>query len=141
MKAPKLHFVDSGLAARLLRVAEDALWDGDSAGRLLETFVVGEILAQASWSDARPTVSHFRVHGGYEVDVVLEDRRGRIVGVEVRAATSVGTDDFRGLRTLAEVAGRRFHRGYVLHPGREDVSFGPKLQSIPVRALWDGRVG
>ncbi len=51
---PKIHLVDSGLAARLLRLSGEHLARRDPTaltefGHLLETFVVGEILKQASW--------------------------------------------------------------------------------------------
>lgn len=55
---PKVHVVDSGLAARLLRITEDRLAALDPStltdfGHLLETFVVGEIRKQTSWVDER----------------------------------------------------------------------------------------
>jgi len=55
------------------------------------------------------------------VDVVLEDRTGKIVGIEVKAGASVAAQDFKGLRALAEITGKRFHRGIVLlcDPGCE----------------------
>jgi Histidine phosphatase superfamily (branch 1) len=33
--------------------------------------------------------------------------------------------DFKGLKALADIAGRRFHRGLVLYLGRQAVAFGP----------------
>ena len=51
---PKVHIVDSGLAARLLGVSGAKLATLDPTtqsefGHLLETFVVGELRKQASW--------------------------------------------------------------------------------------------
>jgi hypothetical protein len=50
---------------------------------------------------------------------------------------TVTAQDFKGLKALAELAGRRFHRGLVLYPGRQAVAFGPNLQAAPLTALWE----
>jgi predicted AAA+ superfamily ATPase len=48
-KAPKLHIVDSGLLAYLLSANAERVWsDPQIAGALIETFVVMEIVRQAS---------------------------------------------------------------------------------------------
>ncbi len=67
-RLPKLHVVDSGVAARLLGLSSDRLAGRDPTalqqfGHLLETFAVGEILKQASWMDHTPTVGHWRTRG------------------------------------------------------------------------------
>ena len=97
-----------------------------------------ELMKQRGWSDARPALHHFRTASGQEVDFVLEDRAGRIVGIEVKSAGTVTSDDFRGRRALRELAGRKFVRGIVLHGGSETVGFDPTLMSAPVSALWAG---
>ena len=93
---PKVVLVDSGLAGHLVgadpeRRAIDPRW-----GALAETFVVGELRAQAGWSEVDVTLSHFRA-GRNEVDIVLEDRSGRVVGIEVELGATIGRDDTRGL--------------------------------------------
>lgn len=79
---------------------------------------------------------HFRTQTGQEVDVVLEDVAGRLVGIEVKATATVSAKDFKGLRTLAEALGKRFQRGVVLYTGSECIPFGPRLHALPVSALW-----
>ena len=105
-------------------------------GPLLETFVASELAKQLGWSRTRVELFHFRTHGGREVDIVLEADDGRLVGVEVKAAATVGAADLKGLTALREVAGKRFHRGVVLYTGREALPFGPGLWALPVSALW-----
>ncbi len=139
VRAPKLHVVDSGLAASLAGLGVEALrHDRHLLGPLLESFVAAELRKQIGWSDARPTLFHFRTHGGREVDLVLEDARGRVVGIEVKSASSVSTTDFEGLRALANTAGTAFVQGVVLHLGRTKVPFGPTLTAVPVDTLWTG---
>jgi hypothetical protein len=69
---------------------------------------------------------------------VLEATDGRIAGVEVKAGRAVSPDDFAGLRTLAETAGRKFRAGIILYGGSETVQFGPGLLAAPHSALWQG---
>ncbi|MYD87171.1 MAG: DUF4143 domain-containing protein, partial [Acidobacteria bacterium] len=79
---------------------------------------------------------HFRTESGAEVDLVLEDRAGRLVGVEVKSAATVRQQDFRGLETLARLTGDRFARGVVLCTGTTVVPFGRNLFALPVSQLW-----
>lgn len=58
-------------------------------GALLESFVVSELMKLASWSERRVSFSHYRIKDQDEVDVVIEDRRGRIIGIEVTASATV----------------------------------------------------
>ena len=108
VKSPKLTITDSGLMAHLQGLTQERLRERpDTLGPLLENFVATEILKQATWSDRRVSVFHFRSHIGHEVDLVLEDPSGDLVGVEVKAAGSVKTTDFKGLRFLKEAMGAR----------------------------------
>ena len=81
------------------------------------------------------TLWHFR-SGRQEVDVVIEDRRGRVVGIEVKAGATLGRNDVRGLRWLADAAGKRFLRGVLLYTGQEMLPFGPDITALPISALW-----
>jgi hypothetical protein len=60
-----------------------------------------------------------------------------VVGVEVRSAQTVTAEGFKRLKALAELAGRRFHRGLVLYLGRQAVAFSPNLPAVPLTALWE----
>ena len=140
VKTPKLHVGDSGLASAVLG-ANTASLAADRAllGQLLETFVFQELLRQASWQDAPTSFFHFRDKDGVEVDVVIEREGGAVAGVEVKAAATVTTADFRGLRKLAKAAGERFAGGVVLYDGETCTRFGERLYAVPVRRLWETR--
>lgn len=138
-RAPKLHVADSGLAAAMSGLDAAALErDRPLLGPLLESFVAAELTKQLGWSEARPSLFHFRTHAGQEVDLVLEDARGRVAGVEVKASATVTSADLAGLRALRETAGKAFVQGVVLHLGRSAVPFGPDLTAAPLEALWAG---
>jgi predicted AAA+ superfamily ATPase len=136
-KTPKLHFLDAGLLAALRDLSPDRLRsDRAPFGALLETFVLAELLKLASWTDRRLQFFHFRDKERHEVDVVVEDPHGRVVGVEVKAAATVTGSDFGGLRRLAEACGERFALGLVLHDHDKVVPFGERLHAAPISTLW-----
>lgn len=140
VRSPKLLLCDTGLISSLQGLnAERLASDPVLVGPLLENFVAMELQKQATWSKTQPRLFHFRTQTGQEVDAVLEDATGRVVGVEVKASATVGARDFRGLRALAEASGNRFRRGLVLYTGRTAVPFGNDLYALPMTSLWKGR--
>lgn len=135
---PKMAFVDSGIAANLLDTdAEGLLRPNSLFGPLLAGFVLMELARQRTWSRFRVELSHYRTKDKVEVDAVLEDRRGRSVGIEVKAASTVRAEDFRGLRHLAQRLGEDFLVGIVFYTGKQTLSFGPQLRAVPLSALWE----
>lgn len=137
VRRPKLTLTDTGLTARLLggRLRSDP----EVAGRLIETFVAGELRAQAEWSEAHPSLFHFRDRDGAEVDLVLESGDGRVVGVEVKAGATVRAEDLRGLRLLERRLGSDFAVGIVLCTAPEPRHLGGRLWILPISALWQSR--
>ncbi len=137
VKAPKILLDDTGLLAHLIGLADDRLeFDPTLFGSLLENFVAMELRKQIGWSKSMVQLYYLRTQTGHEVDLLLEDAAGRVVGIEVKAAATLGARDFRGLQLLRESLGTRFLRGVVLYTGRESVPFGPNIQALPVSALW-----
>ena len=136
-RTPKVFLNDAGLLGSLLGLDAAGLAQRPTdAGPLAETFVVTELLKLAPFSAARPRLFHFRTSAGHEVDAVLESRRRQLVGVEVKAGATISDADFKGLRALQEVGGKRFECGVLLYAGREILPFGPKLWAAPISALW-----
>ena len=70
------------------------------------------------------------------MDLLLERADGRVVGLEVKASSSIQAKHFRGLQSLADTLGPAFHRGVVLYTGTEVLPFGPGLWALPVSGLW-----
>jgi len=137
-RTPKVAFVDSGIAANLLGAdARSLIRPGGPFGALLEGFVVMELARQATWSQTRAELFHYRTKDQVEVDAVLESRPGKVVGIEVKAASTVGQEDFRGLHHLAQRLGDDFVAGLVLYTGHQTLSFGQRLRAMPVSALWE----
>jgi predicted AAA+ superfamily ATPase len=140
IKTPKLHLSDTGVACALLGIdAAGLLADRGVLGQMLETFVFQELRRQASWHEEAVTFHHLRDKDGVEVDIVLEREGQRVAGVEVKAAGTVTSADFRGLRKLQDAMGPRFDGGVVLYDGEAIAPFGPKLYAVPIRCLWEAQ--
>lgn len=83
-----------------------------------------------------PAIRHWRSHHGDEIDVVLEDRRGRLIAIEIKAGASVGRADLHGIRRFRELAGKRFVVGLVLCTARQTLPAGERTWVLPIEALW-----
>jgi uncharacterized protein len=140
-KSPKIHMLDSGVAARLLRLSPEKLAARSPAaltefGHLLETFAVTELLKQASWTDWVSGSGHWRTHDGDEVDLVIERDDGLIVAFEIKASGRVPGADFTPLRKLRDAAGDTFIAGVVFCLGSRSYSYDDRLHVMPVDRIW-----
>lgn len=143
--APKIHVIDSGLAARLLRLTEPKLAAASAPaltelGHLLETFVVGEIGKQLAWLDTPVERGHWRTHDGAEVDLVLERHDGMVAALEVKAASRVSPSDLRSLLQLRRRLGGQFLGGVLLYTGAHAYNHPDGIAVVPVSRLWRGRI-
>jgi uncharacterized protein len=137
VKTSKLHFLDAGLLGAILGVTvEQIARDRTRFGPLLEAFVFSEVLKQASWLDDECSFSHYRDKDQDEVDIVVENEAGELVGFEVKAAATVTGSDFKGLRKLAAAAGDALKLGLVLYDGEQAIPFGDRLFAAPVACVW-----
>lgn len=137
VKTPKLHFLDSGLLAASVGMTAARVGRERSAfGPLLETFVFSEILRQSEWFPETAGLYHFRDKDQNEVDVVVENLAGQIVGIEVKASATVRREDFGGLRRLAAACGEDFRLGVILYDGDRVLPFGEGLFAAPIPVLW-----
>jgi uncharacterized protein len=138
---PKVHLIDSGLAGWLLGLSAAKVNSRDPRvltefGHLVETFAVGEILKQVSWSDEIITASHFRTRDGVEVDLVLETWDGRVAAFEVKAGARIKDPDLDGLRLLRDRLGDRFVGGFVLNLGDLAYRKEDRISVLPLCRLW-----
>lgn len=137
LHAPKVYIADSGLLCHLLGASQQRIAaDARVTGSALETFVAMEVIKHASFSALDPRVYHYRDQRGGEVDLVLEDRAGRVVAIEVKTKASLSQSDSRGLAKLRQAAGERFIAGAVVHTGEQTVPLGDRLWAIPLSGLW-----
>lgn len=136
IKTPKIYFIDSGLLACLNRITIEKLQtDKSYFGALLETWVYGELLKTINVTDESWNIYYYRDKDQVEVDFVLENNERRIIGIEVKASSTIFNQDFRGLRKLASLTGKNWISGIVLYNGEQCLSFGNNLWAIPFSLL------
>ncbi len=140
-RRPKIHLVDTGLAASLMNTAPDALAapTHPARGQLVETFAVNEIVKQAAWLD--PSLGsvglfHYRDRNGLEADLVIELPDGRAAAVEVKASATVHPRDWANLAKLRGLLGERFAQGIVFYTGSRALPAGDRIHIRPIEALW-----
>jgi predicted AAA+ superfamily ATPase len=138
---PKVHLLDTGVSSRLLRLTPEKLARREPAalsefGHALETFVVGEILKEASWTDDIVGYGHWRTRDDEEVDLVLEADDGGVIGFEVKASSRVAGDDFAGLRKLRDTLGASFIAGVALYAGPRSYTYDDRLHVMPIDRIW-----
>jgi len=109
---PKIFLGDTGVLCYLRGDTADSLKnDRNRVGAIMENFVIMEVIKQLSWSSLGLKPYHFRTHKGVEVDLLLENRRKEIYGIEVKTSASVSEKDFRGLEYFAEKNPKNFKKG------------------------------
>lgn len=137
VKAPKIHLVDSGLAATLAGLEpEDWNTRREHFGHLLESFVVQQIIAQAGWTDPDLHFWHYRDKDQVEVDLVITHGR-KTWGVEVKAGATVRSADSQGLRRLADQCGKDFQGGAILYAGTSTLpTTDARVLAVPLTDLW-----
>jgi len=137
IKRPKIFLNDTGLVSHLLAADRQRFQrEPTLLGPLLENFVVMELRKQITWSRTKTQLFHFRTRKGQEVDILLEDPSGQLVGIEVKATSTIREHDLKGLLYLQDLVGKRLHRGIVLYTGKERVPLGKDLLALPVATLW-----
>lgn len=140
-RLPKIYLVDTGLGGRLLGITTRGVARRVPAvlsefGHLVETFVVNEILKQASWLDEPLRFGHFRTSDGHEVDLVIENDENDVFAVEVKAGGTYRREDLRGLLQLRDRLGDRFTGGVLAYTGERAARVDDRICLIPVDALW-----
>ena len=124
------------MAAMLNWRMKDIELDADKVGKIVETFVFAELAAQIDLSGDY-SLYQYRDIDKREIDFIVEDADGNLAGVEVKAGSGVGKNDFRHLAWFRDhlAKGRRFV-GIVLYSGRETLSFGNGMLAVPMSVLW-----
>jgi predicted AAA+ superfamily ATPase len=74
IKAPKLHFYDTGLVCHLLGIqTAQQLQNHPARGAIFETWVASELLKQRYHRGLQPSAHHYREVAGLEVDLMVQD--------------------------------------------------------------------
>ena len=135
----KLFMTDSGLMSSVLGWnREQVRMDVDRAGKLIETFMFNEIAALAGASYGRYSLFHYRDREKREIDFLVEREDHALLGIEVKAGSAIGKNDFRTLKWFKEnIVGDREFTGVVLYSGEFAGSMGNGLWAVPFGTIWE----
>ena len=104
VKAPKLHFLDTGLACSLLGIRDpDHLRTHPLRGALFESWVAGEIVKSLVHRGRQPDLKHYRESRGVEIDIVAEES-GALHLIECKSGATIHPSFFEPLLRLQEDA-------------------------------------
>lgn len=137
-KQSKIFMADSGLMASLLKWKMDQIrLDSDRSGKLMETFAHNEIRAQIDAGDGRYALFHYRDREKREIDFLIEREDNALLGIEVKAGTVVGKNDFNHMKWFKNnLANGRPFIGIILYTGEFAASFGDNFWAVPFGHLW-----
>jgi hypothetical protein len=102
VKAPKLHFFDSGLACYLLGIREpEQLRLHPLRGAIFESWVIAEIYKTVVHRGIPPGLFHYRETQGLEIDLLI-DQGERLDAIEIKSGATASADFFRNLQRFPE---------------------------------------
>lgn len=121
VKAPKLYFLDSGLAAWLMGIRDaDSLETHAARGALFETWVVSELYKQQLNRGLAPDLYFWRDNTGNEIDLIFETPQG-LQPIEIKSGSTYAQDWTRGLRKWQNLAKTQSLQPAIVYGG--EVSF------------------
>jgi predicted AAA+ superfamily ATPase len=133
---PKIYVCDSGLLAYLLGADEQRVAEDDQVtGKICETFVAAELMKHASWAEDEVRLHHYQ-RDREDVDLIVENRRGEIAAVEVKARATVTRNDWRWLAKLRDARQDQFRAGVIVYSGAQTIPLGDRLWAVPYAGLW-----
>ncbi|MBR1648042.1 MAG: ATP-binding protein [Alphaproteobacteria bacterium] len=136
-RTDKMYMTDTGLMAATLGWHYDTVaFDADRFGKLIETFVFNELSAQIDLNSDY-TLRHYRDRRNREIDFIVENDQGDIVGIEVKGGSGISKEDFKHLQWFKNnlVKSGRF-TGIVLYSGENTLPFGENMMAVPTACLW-----
>jgi uncharacterized protein len=133
VKAPKVYFLDCGLAAHLIGITKPEQFTVHPlAGALFESMVVAEVLKERRNRALAPNLFFWRDSAGGEIDLIIEDDGSNPIPVEIKMGQTLAGDWFGSLQKFQRLTGSA--AGAIVYGGNQ-----PTLRSgvrvVPWRRL------
>jgi predicted AAA+ superfamily ATPase len=136
IKAPKLHFLDSGLACWLLgwntpeQLVNGAMW-----GHIFESFVFAEVL-KSYYNDgiAMPPLYYYRDQDKHEIDLVIADG-DCLHPVEIKATADPAKAMTKAFRMLEKIPNQKVGTGAILCMTKNRLPIANNVWALPVQML------
>jgi predicted AAA+ superfamily ATPase len=136
VKAPKLYFLDTGLAAYLTRWnTAEVLKNGAMAGAFFETFVVGEVIKSYGNNGILDLPLYFyRDRDGNEIDLLIEDG-GVLHPIEIKKHADPRKNDVAAFKLLDNIPSAKRGTGGVVCLYDDLATLQENDRAIPVNML------
>ncbi|MDR1515484.1 MAG: ATP-binding protein [Synergistaceae bacterium] len=135
-KRDKFFTTDTGLMASLLDWRlDDVFLDSDRSGKIFETLVYNQLFSETSLG-YEYSLFHYRDRAKREIDFIVENRQGAILGIEVKAGSMVSQSDCKHLNWFKGNVKKPF-RGIVLYSGENTLPLAKDILAVPIAALWN----
>ena len=137
VKSHKIYFYDTMLLCHLIGSTPEGLVKAQPQvfGRLLENFILSELMKINHSSEDKVDISFYRTNDGREIDFILELNH-KLVAIEVKHAENINEKDLAGIKELQQATGKNFHCGIVLCNTQNIVPFDRDIFLLPFSALW-----
>ena len=138
VKAPKVYLSDTGLCCNINGLEVGSLIDDRIFfGKILENLIFCELTKNLSWSKIKVNLFYLRMQDGKEIDFILENTKGALVGIEVKIAEAIKPGDIKSLVWLRDTS-PDFIRGFVFYSGNKVFEITDKIWVVPISFLWNG---
>jgi predicted AAA+ superfamily ATPase len=135
LKAPKLYWMDTGLAAHLMGLRDvEALEAGPAYGALMETAVVAEWVKAYRAVGEAPRLWFWRSVGGDEVDLLIEDN-GRLHALEIKGTATPMPRHADGLTKFAALVGEPVLSAVACRVP-SPVRLRQEIRAVPWHCAW-----
>lgn len=129
IKSPKLHFLDTGLAAYLTEwTSPETLEAGAMSGNILETFVFTEILKSYWHNGKQAPLYYYRDKDQKEVDLLIV-QNDIVYPIECKKTAFPGPETYRHFATLSPAEGAIVCLSDTLLP------IGKHVEAVPAYSL------
>lgn len=117
IKAPKIYFVDTGLACHILGInSTEQLKKDPLYGNLFENFVILELMKSQYNEALSPLLYYYRDVSGKEVDLILQ-KGSRLIPIEIKSNKTFSSSFLEGLQYFHQQAQTRAIGGALVYGG------------------------
>lgn len=134
VKAPKLYFLDTGLAAYLTRWPDpESLQAGNLSGAIFETWVVSEVLKSYWHNGKEAPLYYYRDTDGREIDLLIESG-DTLYPIEIKRTATPTRQAYKQFHVI-ETIGKRQGDGAVVSLIQEPLKLTDSVMALPATAL------
>ena len=131
IKAPKLYFLDTGLAAYLTKwQTSETLAHSSVAVAFFETYVITEIMKSYLYRGLQPPLYYFRDKEGHEIDLLIE-QNAKIYPLEIKLAASINSSHAANVEYIQKKM-KNADRGWIICLTDKLIPYNRNIDIIPV---------